>query len=209
MAWRQREDAMAVVFRDLLFLLALLMLTLVVLIIPLIKIPKESRQIEKAAGDMLAEIVWDPASRADVDIWVEGPNGEKVGYLNPDGALFNLVRDDMGRDKDFSGLNYEFLFSRGIPNGRYRFSLVYYADNGEGEKPQDVRVSIRYRVKGLMHIIYEDRVRLNYPGQEKALVAFHMKNGRLVKDSLDFAPFEIFYPLLEERGLIGPPGKGR
>ena len=209
MAWRQREDAMAVVFRDLLFLLALLMLTLVVLIIPLIKIPKESRQIEKAAGDLLAEIVWDPQSRADIDIWVEGPNGEKVGYLNPDGALFNLVRDDMGREKDFSGLNYEFLFSRGIPDGRYRFSLVYYSDNGEGQKPQDVRVSIRYRRKDLMHVIYEDKVRLNFPGQEKALVSFRMKSGRLVKDSLDFAPFEIFYPLLEEKGIVGPPGKRR
>ena len=109
MARRQREEAMGVVFRDLLLLLALLMLTLVVLIIPLIRIPKESRQVEKAAGDMLAEIVWNPESRADIDIWVQAPNGEKVGYLLPDGTVFSLVRDDMGREKDFSGLNYEFL----------------------------------------------------------------------------------------------------
>ncbi len=207
MARRQREDAMAVAFRDLLMLLALLMLTLVVLIIPLIKIPKESRQVEKAAGDMLAEIVWNPQSRADIDIWVEAPNGEKVGYLLPDGAVFNLVRDDMGREKDFSGLNYEFMFSRGIPDGRYRFSLVYYSDNGQGDRPEEVRVSIRYKVKGLMHVIHQARVVLDYPGQEKAIVSFVMKNGRLVKDSLDFAPFQIFYPLLKEKGLVGPPGK--
>jgi len=207
MARRQREDAMGVAFRDLLLLLALLMLTLVVLIIPLIRIPKESRQIEKAAGDMLAEIVWNPESRADIDIWVQAPNGERVGYLLPDGAVFNLVRDDMGREKDFSGLNYEFLFSRGIPDGRYRFSLVYYSDNGQGNRPEEVRVSIRYRVKGLMHVIHESRVVLDYPGQEKAVVSFVMKNGRLVKDSLDFAPFRIFYPLLKEKGIVGPPGK--
>ncbi|HHN72942.1 MAG TPA: hypothetical protein ENK13_02525 [Thermopetrobacter sp.] len=205
---RQREDAMGIVFRDLLLLLALLMLTLTVLIIPLIRIPKESRRIEKAVGDMLAEIVWNPESRADIDIWVEGPDGEKVGYLQPDGRLFNLVRDDMGRDQDFSGLNYEFLFSRGIPDGRYRFSLVYYSDNGQGGRPETVRVSIRYRRGRTVHVIHEARIVLSYPGQEKAVVAFRMKDGRPVPGSRDFAPFRIFYPLLRETGTVGPPGKG-
>ncbi len=73
--------------------------------------------------------------------------------------------------------------------------------------PEEVRVSIRYKAKGLIHVIHESRVVLDHPGQEKAVVSFMMKNGRLVKDSLDFAPFQIFYPLLKERGIVGPSGK--
>ncbi len=204
---RRREDAMAVVFRDLLLLLALLMLTLVVLIIPLIRIKTETSQPDKPAGDLLAEMTWDSASPADIDIWAQAPNGEKVGYSVPYGKIFNLVRDDLGRDVDFSGLNYEFIFSRGIPDGRYRFSVVYYSDNGQGNKPEEVRVSIRYRQGKLMMVVWEGVITLEYPGQEKPVVAFRMKDGKLVGGSLDFSPFEIFHPLLRSMGA-GPGKQG-
>ncbi len=208
MARREREDAMSVVFRDLLMLLALLMLTLVVLLIPLIKIRKETSRSDKPAGDMLAEIVWDAQSPADIDVWVQAPDGERVGYSMPYGKIFNLVRDDLGRDVDFSGLNYEFVFSRGIPDGRYRFSIVYYSDNGQGEKPEQVRVSIRHRKGRLMIVIWEGVLTLEYPGQEKAVISFEMKNGLLVPGSRSFAPFEIFHATLREMGER-PPKKGR
>ena len=202
---RQREDSMSVVFRDLLMLLALLMLTLVVLLIPLIKIKKETSRSEKPAGDMIAEIVWDPKSPADIDLWTQAPEGEKVGYSMPFGKIFNLVRDDLGRDVDFSGLNYEFSFSRGIPDGRYRFSIVYYSDNDQGEMPVDVRVSIRHRLGRLMIVIYETVLTLEYPGQEKAVISFEMKNGKLVPGSKTFEPFEIFHSTLRAGGT----GKGK
>ncbi|MCG8024289.1 MAG: hypothetical protein JAZ02_09935 [Candidatus Thiodiazotropha endolucinida] len=72
---RPREDSMSIVFRDLLILLALLMLTLVVLLIPLIKVQQESTrtEIEKAAGDMIAEITWASDSPADIDLWANAP----------------------------------------------------------------------------------------------------------------------------------------
>jgi hypothetical protein len=206
-ARRAREDAISVVFRDLLLLLALLMLTLVVLLVPLIKMPRETAQPDKPAGDLLAELVWSPESTADIDIWAEAPNGERVGYLRPRGVIFNLVRDDLGREGDFSGLNYEFVFSRGIPDGRYRFSVVYYAANEQGARPEEVRVSIRYRTGRRMRVIWEGRLTLDYPGQEKALVAFVMRNGRLVPGSLDFAPFSIFRKVLAEMGEPYAGGK--
>lgn len=205
MARRQREDSMPVVFRDLLMLLALLMLTLVVLLVPLIKIEKETSQSDKPAGDMLAEMVWDAESPADIDIWVQVPNGEKVGYSMPYGKIFNLVRDDLGRDVDFSGLNYEFIFSRGIPDGRYLFSVVYYSDNGQGVKPEQVRVSIRHRKGRLMIVIHEGVLTLEYPGQEKAVISFEMKDGHLLAGSKGFEPFEIFHTTLRDIGK----GKGK
>ncbi|MEW8506566.1 MAG: hypothetical protein AB2598_07655 [Candidatus Thiodiazotropha sp.] len=195
---RPREDSMSIVFRDLLMLLALLMLTLVVLLIPLIKVNMESTQtdVEKAAGDMIAEISWDPDIPADIDLWASAPQNENVGYASPYGEIFNLVRDDLGRDVDFSGLNYEFIFSRGIPDGRYRFSIVYYSDNGMGSTPVDVNVSIRRRDGRLMHVIYEDRLTLEYPGQEKGIITFEMRDKLLIEESKSFEPFEIFHGTL-------------
>ena len=196
---RQREDSMSIVFRDLLMLLALLMFTLVVLLIPLIKVKQDTTQtqIEKAAGDIIAEISWPADSPADIDLWTDAPGKEKVGYSMPYGKIFNLVRDDLGRDVDYSGLNYEFSFSRGIPDGRYRFSVVYYSDNGEGEPPVEVRASIRYREGKLMIPVYEGTLNLIRPGEERALIGFHMKDQKLVPDSRSFAPFEIFQGTLE------------
>ena len=195
---RQREDSMSIVFRDLLLLLALLMLTLVVLLIPLIKVQQENTrtEIEKAAGDMIAEITWASDNPADIDLWAKAPQNENVGYASPYGEIFNLVRDDLGRDVDFSGLNYEFIFSRGIPDGRYRFSIVYYSDNGLGNTPVDVNVSIRYRKGRLMHVVYEDRLTLEYPGQEKGVITFEMRDKQLIEESKSFAPFEIFHGTL-------------
>lgn len=197
---RQREDSMSIVFRDLLMLLALLMFTLVVLLIPLIKVKQDTTQtdIEKAAGDMIAEISWPSDSTADIDLWTDAPGEEKVGYSMPYGEIFNLVRDDLGRDIDYSGLNYEFSFSRGIPDGRYRFSIVYYSDNGDETKPVDVRVSIRHRQGKVMLVIYEGTMTLAYPGQERGVASFRMKDKKLVPDSLSFAPFEIFHGTLDQ-----------
>ncbi len=196
---RQREDSMSIVFRDLLMLLALLMFTLVVLLIPLIKVQQDTTQtdIEKAAGDMIAEISWPSDSTADIDLWTDAPGEEKVGYSMPYGEVFNLVRDDLGRDVDYSGLNYEFSFSRGIPDGRYRFSIVYYSDNGDETSPVDVRVSIRHRQGKLMIVVYEGMLTLAHPGQERGVVSFHMKDRKLVPGSVSFVPFEIFHGTLE------------
>ncbi|MEN8226206.1 MAG: hypothetical protein ABFS05_12685 [Bacteroidota bacterium] len=173
------------------------MLTLTVLLIPLIKVTKATSKSEKPAGDLIAEIVWDSESVADIDLWTQAPKGETVGYTKPYGKIFNLVRDDLGRDIDYSGLNYEFSFSRGIPDGIYRFSVVYYTDNGQGERPEQVRISIRYRQDRLMITIYETVMTLDYPGQEKGIVSFKMKDSKLVADSMSFEPFEIFHSTLQ------------
>jgi hypothetical protein len=195
---RPREDSLSVVFRDLLILLALLMLTLVVLLIPLINVEQEAVQdeIEKAAGDMIAEIAWGADVPADIDLWTQAPNGEKIGYSLPYGKIFNLVRDDLGRDVDFSGLNYEFSFSRGIPDGRYRFSIVYYADNGLGNTPVEVKVSIRHRRGKLMIVVYEGVLTLEYPGQEKGVITFEMMDKEVVPNSISYEPFDIFHGTL-------------
>ena len=50
---------------------------------------------------------------ADVDLWVQAPGDISVGYSNKGSAVFNLLRDDLGKRVDVTGLNYETSYSRG------------------------------------------------------------------------------------------------
>ena len=39
---------------------------------------------------------WPPELDSDVDLWVQAPGDVPVGYSNKGGAVFNLLRDDLG-----------------------------------------------------------------------------------------------------------------
>ena len=61
-----------------------------------------------------------------------------------------------------------------------------------------MRVSIRHREGKLMIVVYEGVLTLAYPGQERGVVSFHMKDRKLVPDSVSFVPFEIFHGTLDQ-----------
>ena len=58
-------------------------------------------------GNVMVEANWPPELDSDVDLWVQAPGDVPVGYSNKGGAVFNLLRDDLGQQLDVSGLNYE------------------------------------------------------------------------------------------------------
>ena len=49
-----------------------------------------------------------------------------VGYSNKGGSIFNLLRDDLGKRSDITGMNYEVSYSRGIPDGEYTVNVHLY-----------------------------------------------------------------------------------
>ena len=65
-------------------------------------------------GNVMVEANWPPGMDSDVDLWVQAPGDVPVGYSNKGGAVFNLLRDDLGQQLDLSGLNYESSYSRGV-----------------------------------------------------------------------------------------------
>ena len=55
-----------------------------------------------------------------------GAGRRPVGYSNKGGVIFNLLRDDLGKRADATGMNYEVSYSRGIPAGEYTVNVHLY-----------------------------------------------------------------------------------
>ena len=70
-----------------------------------------------ATSDVVIEITWPGDMDADVDLWVKAPDDIPVGYSNKGGAIFNLLRDDLGKTLDLSSINHESAYSRGVAAG--------------------------------------------------------------------------------------------
>src|ERR1700732_945496 len=107
--WR----GMNVSFRDMLFLLVFMYLLIGG--IALAHVHKKAEESKGAAppGNVIVELRWAPEIDADVDLWVQGPGDVPVGYSNKGGAIFNLVRDDLGHSADPNSMNYEVAYGRG------------------------------------------------------------------------------------------------
>jgi hypothetical protein len=67
-----------------------------------------------------------------------------VGYSNKSGVIFNLLRDDLGRNADPTQLNYEVSYSRGVPPGEYTVNLHMYRNKA---KVAPVKVTVVTSVK--------------------------------------------------------------
>ena len=88
-------------------------------------------------GNVMIEARWPDAVDADVDLWVQAPGDVPVGYSNKGGAIFNLLRDDLGTRADATGLNYEISFARGLPAGEYTANLHLYRNQARGSRAGD------------------------------------------------------------------------
>jgi hypothetical protein len=60
---------------------------------------EEQSKGQTPPGNVIVEMFWDKATDADVDLWVQAPGDVPVGYSNKSGAIFNLVRDDLGKGR--------------------------------------------------------------------------------------------------------------
>jgi hypothetical protein len=115
---------------------ALLMLggfiLMTVLMLSLVNPPAKSAETvgEQAPGNVIIEAQWADSLDADVDLWVKAPDDKPVGYSNKSGAVFNLLRDDLGQAQDITDNNYEVAYSRGLPAGEYIVNVHMYRGVG-------------------------------------------------------------------------------
>jgi hypothetical protein len=121
------EDDNSTVFRDVITLALAGFVACVVLLLPHLNPPgaKTADNVEPP-GNVIIEARWPDSIDADVDLWVQGPGDVPVGYSNKGGALFNLLRDDLGKRADATGLNYEVSYSRGLAPGEYAVNVHLY-----------------------------------------------------------------------------------
>lgn len=146
-----------------------------------------------APGNVIIEAQWADKLDADVDLWVQAPGDVPVGYSNKSGRIFNLLRDDLGRARDITDLNYEVAYTRGTPNGEYIVNLHMYRGR-DGSYPIAVEIvaSVKNDPAGAAKQLIATTVQLRKEGQELTALRFRLDpDGRLVAGSVN----SLFKPL--------------
>lgn len=182
-------DDADIVFRDLIMLMLSGFVTVAVLMLAHIN-PKAAASTAKdtaAPGNILVEANWPPDMDSDVDLWVQAPGDMPVGYSNKGGAVFNLLRDDLGKQLDLSGLNYESAYSRGIVPGEYTVNLHLYRNRAAAaDVPVTVIVSSKPNADAPARQILMSKVDLMREGEERTVFRFKLTEaGGLVSGSVN------------------------
>jgi hypothetical protein len=170
---------------------ALLMLggfiLMTVLMLSLVNPPAKSAQTagEQAPGNVIIEAQWADSLDADVDLWVKAPGDKPVGYSNKSGAVFNLLRDDLGQAQDITDNNYEVAYSRGIPAGEYIANVHMYRGIHVAY-PVTVKVVARAKpaAEEAAHELATATVQLRHENDQVTAFRFQLDgHGRLVAGS--------------------------
>ena len=184
------DESGATVFRDVIMLALAGFVMIVMLLLPHIN-PRAANKLEtRSPGNVIVELRWPDAIDADVDLWVEGPGDSPVGYSNKDGRVFNLLRDDLGRDSDLTDLNYEFSYSRGVPAGDYTVNVHLYRNTGSYYPlPVTVAVSVKSTDSSSSRRVLSTKLDLLREGQETTVFRFQLdEEGDLIAGSVHDLP---------------------
>jgi hypothetical protein len=186
------EDVNGTVFRDVITLALCGFVAIVILLLPHLapKNPAEAQAAASVPGNIMIEARWDDSLDSDIDLWVQAPGDVPVGYSNKSGLIFNLLRDDLGRNADPTQLNYEVSYSRGIPPGEYAVNLHMYRNKS---RVTPVKVTVVTSVKRpgseSARQVLASTVELTAENQETTVYRFKLdENGDLASDSLNSLP---------------------
>lgn len=176
----ERDDS-DIVFRDLIMLMLSGFVTLTVLMLAHVNAPNaKTADGAEPPGNVIVEARWPDELDTDVDLWVQAPNDVPVGYSNKGGKIFNLLRDDLGRRADATGMNYEISYSRGLIAGEYTVNVHLYRNAAGGAVPVKVVVSTKPGVQDPVRQVVASQVELVREGQELTVYRFRLDDqGRL------------------------------
>ncbi len=170
------DESESTVFRDVIFLALAGFVAIVLIILPHLAEPGDRAAAESPQpGEVMVEVRWPDDHDADVDLWVQAPGDVPVGYSNKGGAIFNLLRDDLGNRFDATGMNYEVAYGRGAPPGEYTVNLHLYRNpSGVLPVPARVAVSLKSDEQRASRQILATEVELNRVGQELTVFRFSL-----------------------------------
>jgi hypothetical protein len=156
----------------------------------------ESRKVDTAA-EYLVTLEWPTSAPHDIDLWVEGPLGNVVGYQSRDSGLMSLERDDLGNSNDTVTLpggqtmtineNSEVITLRGMVPGKYKVSIHFYKNKDDGgdsidredPNPEDIEKKVGIWIKAQLirvnpkySIVYQKEATLERQGDEMAMFQF-------------------------------------
>ena len=175
------------VFRDVIMLALAGFVAMVILLLPHLNPPgRAAEENTSPPGNVIVEARWPDELDTDVDLWVQAPGDVPVGYSNKGGKIFNLLRDDLGKRADATGMNYEVSYSRGIPAGEYTVNVHLYR-NTAGVLPIPVTIvtSIKKSPKELARQVLASKIELVREGEELTVYRFRLSaTGDLVPGSV-------------------------
>ena len=185
------EDVNGTVFRDVITLALCGFVAVVILLLPHLN-PKQQAQaaVSTTPGNIMVEARWADELDTDIDLWVQAPGDVPVGYSNKSGVIFNLLRDDLGRNADPTQLNYEVSYSRGIPPGEYAINLHMYRNKAR-VSPVKVTVvtSVKKPTAESAKQVLSSTVDLTVENQELTVYRFKLTEaGDLVPGSVNSLP---------------------
>jgi hypothetical protein len=187
------DESSDTVFRDVIMLALAGFVALVLLLLPHVNPRAIAEEGSRSPGNVIVEVRWPDDLDADVDLWVEAPGDQPVGYSNKGGAIFNLLRDDLGHNADITQLNYEFSYSRGVPAGDYTVNVHLYRNPSKIYPiPVSVVVSIKNSVELSAKQILATKFDVGHDGEE--ITAFRFKlneRGALVRGSVHDLPKQL------------------
>lgn len=173
------EDSDDTVFRDVIFLALAGFVAIVVLLLPYVSPPAKADAEVNSPGNVIIEIHWPDRVNSDVDLWMEAPGDRPVGYSNQSGAIFNLLRDDLGLKNDVTAKNYETGYSRGMPAGEYTVNLhLYRSESQHLPLPVTVVVSLKADRTSSAKQILSRKVTLRFVGEEITVFRFSLDDDR-------------------------------
>ncbi len=174
------------VFRDVLMLTLVGFVAMVIMLLPHLNQAKLEKAEHTAPGHLVVEMHWPSEMDADIDLWVKGPGDAPVGFYNPDGNAFNLLRDDRGEASDATGQNYEVSYRRGIAPGEYTVNAHMYGAWLEPVPvPVTIVVSVRKRNDELRQIL-RTQLLLSRHNQEETAFRFRLTStGEVVPGSVN------------------------
>jgi hypothetical protein len=181
------EDEGGTVFRDVIMLALAGFVAMVLLLLPHLNPPGEAaKDNSQPPGNVIVEVRWPDEIDADVDLWVEAPGDTPVGYSNKGGVIFNLLRDDLGKRADATGLNYEVSYSRGIPAGEYTVNVHLYRNPSNVYPiPVTVVTSVKKSPKDSARQVLASKIELTREGEELTVFRFKLsEEGDLVPGSV-------------------------
>ena len=202
-----QSEAVSTSFRDMLFICVSVLLLIFFLII---RADEQKKADIQSPGQIIVEIIWNPAYDTDVDLWLLGPTGNAVGYSNKSGTVWDLLRDDLGFPNDPLGLNYENAYTRGVIPGEYCVNLHLYRNGSRNGAP--LPIMVKYRITmvdkkadkgGGVTLIAEGEGELEHIGHEITLVRFTINDAG---NPVEASKHNIFKPLRAAYKMAGSPG---
>lgn len=187
------EESTSTLFRDVIMLALAGFVTLVMLLLPHINPKAVAEESAKSPGNLTVELRWPDEINADVDLWVEAPGDIPVGYSNKGGQVFNLLRDDLGDTADLTGLNYEFTYSRGVPEGEYAVNVHLYR-NPAAVYPVPTTIVVSLKRPGYKSAkqILVSKLDLTHQGEESTVFRFNLDDkANLVAGSVHNLPKKL------------------